>query len=136
MKKSGLLVALALSCLLGLGKGAHAQEASRVVMTVPFEFVVGHATLRAGTYSISPVFSTAQAALVVRGHDGSSVVLPIDFDGTRGEPAKVGFEHVGDKYFLSRVETPTGVYTIRTPGAMTKLAQMKDHGTVSSPGAN
>jgi hypothetical protein len=136
MKKSGLLVALALSCLPGLGKSAHAQDASGVVMKVPFEFVVGHATLRAGTYSISRVSSKAQAALVVRGHDSSSFVLPFDFDGTRGEPAKVSFEHVGDKYFLSRVETPAGVYTIRTPGAMAKLAQMKDHDTVSSSGAN
>jgi hypothetical protein len=136
MKKSGLFVALALTCLLGLGKSAHAQDTNGVVTKVPFEFVVGRATLPAGTYSISRVSSKAQLALVIRGHDTSSFVLPFDFDGARGEPAKVSFEHVGDKYFLSKVDTPAGVYTIRTPGAMTKLAQMKDHDTVSSSGAN
>ena len=44
------------------------------------------------------------------------------------------FEHVGDRYFLSKVETLEGVYTFRTPRAMTKVAQMKDHGTVTSSG--
>jgi hypothetical protein len=44
---------------------------------------------------------------------------------------------VGDKNFLSKVETPLGVYSIKTPRAMTKLAQIKDHPTGSlSSGTN
>jgi hypothetical protein len=136
MKKPCLFVALALTCLLGLGISAHAQDTNGVVTKVPFEFVVGRATLSAGTYSISRASSGALPALVVRSYDNVSFVLPFVFDGAPGEPAKVSFEHVGDKYFLSKVETPEGVYTIRVPGAMTKLAQIKDHGTVSSSGAN
>ena len=39
-------------------------------------------------------------------------------------------------YFLSKIETPGGVYTIAIPPAMTKLAQMKDHSTVPFSGSN
>ncbi len=79
MKKSLFTVVLTMTCLLGLGISAHAQDASRVVVKVPFEFVAGGKTLPAGT-------------------------------------------------------TPAGVYTILTPRAVTKLAQMNDHGVTSSSG--
>ena len=39
MKKSYLTVVLTLTCLLGLSGGAHAQDASRIVVNVPFDFV-------------------------------------------------------------------------------------------------
>lgn len=56
MKKSYLTVVLTLTCLLGPSLSAHAQDASRVVVTVPFEFVVtGSKTMPAGTYRIDRV---------------------------------------------------------------------------------
>ncbi len=58
------------------------------------------------------------------------------FEGVSADEAELGFEHVGDKYFLSKIETPASVYAIRTPRAVTQVAQMKDHGTGSSSGAN
>jgi hypothetical protein len=136
MKKSYLIVVLTLTCLLGLGISARAQDTSGVVVTVPFEFEAGGATLPAGTYSVSRVSSETHTALVIRGFDNGAFLLPIVFDGVSADPSKLSFEHVGDKYFLSRIETPAGVYTIRTPRVMTKVAQLKDHGDVSFSGAN
>src|SRR5580704_9696591 len=131
MKKSYFIVVLALTCVLGLGGSSRAQDASRIVVNVPFDFVAGGETLPAGTYSVSRVSSEAQPDLVIRSDDRSALLLPIVFDGVPAEQAKLGFEHLGDKYFLSRVETLAGVYTIGTPRAMTKVAQMKDHGAIS-----
>jgi hypothetical protein len=136
MKKSCLTVVLALTCLLGWSATARAQDADKVVTNVPFEFVAGGRTLPAGTYSVSRVHSQANSTLVILGYDNGAFLLPIAFAGAPAEHAKLSFELVGNKYFLSKVETATGVYTIRTPRAMTKLARIKDYGNVSSAGSN
>jgi hypothetical protein len=136
MKKSYLTVVLTLTCLLGLGISARAQDADKIAVNVPFEFVAGGETLPAGTYSVSRVSPEATPALVIRSYDNSVFLLPIAFDGAPADHAELSFEHIGDKYFLSKVETLAGVYTIGTPRAMTKVAQMKDDGSGSSSGAN
>ena len=143
MKKSYLAVVLTLTCLLGLGISARAQDLSQIAATVPFDFVAGGETLPAGTYSVSRVSSGDPRSLAIRSDDNSVFLLPAFFDGDpvslnggSAYHAELGFEHVGDKYFLSKVETPAGVYAIRAPRAMTQVAQMKDHGPGSSSGAN
>jgi hypothetical protein len=136
MKKSYSTVVLTLTCLLGLGLSARAQDTSRVVATVPFEFVAGGETLPAGTYTVSGVAPGSRPSLVIRSHDNGAFLLPIVFDRDPADQARLGFVHVGDKYFLSKIETPAGVYTIGTPRAMTKVAQLKDQGTLSSSGTN
>jgi hypothetical protein len=80
------------------------------------------------------VFPESDLTLIIRSLDKGGVLLPIVFDGASGGQAKLSFEHIGDTYFLSKVQTPAGVYTIGTRRAITKLAQMKDHGTVASSG--
>ena len=134
MKKSYLTVVLTLTCLLWLGISASAQDTSNIVANVPFEFVAGGKTLPAGTYSVGSVFPESDLTLIIRSLDKGGVLLPIIFDGASGGQAKLSFEHIGDTYFLSKVQTPAGVYTIGTRRAITKLAQMKDHGTVASSG--
>jgi len=136
MKKSYLIAILTLTCLLGLGT-AHAQDADAVSANIPFEFVAGGTTLPAGTYVVSRVYPGTRSVLTIRSYDNSVFVLPIVFDGAPVEHLKLNFEHVGDKNFLSTVETPAGVYTLGTPRAMSKLAQIKDQGTgASSSGTN
>ena len=140
MKKSYLSIALTLTCLLGLGISARAQDLSQIAATVPFDFVAGGETLPAGTYSFSRVSSGDPRSLAIRSDDNTVFLLPMSFDGdpvpVNGAPAEFSFELAGGKYFLSKVETPGGIYAFRTPRAMTQVAQMKDHGTGSSSGAN
>jgi hypothetical protein len=135
MKKSYFIVVLALTCVLGLGGSSRAQDADRIVVHVPFDFVAGGETLSAGTYSVSRV-SESQPSLFIRSDDKVAFLLPIVFDGAAAEQAKLGFQHVGDKYFLSKVETPAGIYSIGAPRVMTKVAQTRDQGTMSSSGTN
>jgi hypothetical protein len=138
MNKTYLNVALTLTCLLGFGAGVRAQDVSKIVTNVPFEFVAGGATLPAGTYAVGGgVSPEAPLGLVlIRSHDKSALLLPIVFDGTPAGHGRFDFEHVGDRYFLSKVETQWGVYTFGTRRAMTRVAQMKNSGTLTSPGAN
>ena len=136
MKKMYLIVVLTLTCLFGLGE-ARAQDLSTVAVNVPFEFVAGGITLPAGAYRVSRVDGVAGLALVIHSYDDSTFLLPTIFDGAPNGDTEVKFEHVGDKNFLSKVETPLGVYSIKAPRAMTKLAQIKDHSTGSlSSGTN
>ncbi len=136
MKKSLFTVVLTMTCLLGLGISAHAQDASRVVVKVPFEFVAGGKTLPAGTYSVGRLSPGIHPSLILdsKENGASALVLPIVSDGDSAGHTELDFERVGDKFFLSKVQTPAGVYTILTPRAVTKLAQMNDHGVTSSSG--
>ena len=81
-------------------------------MTVPFEFAVGGETLPADTYTLSRVFAGARSGIVIRSDDHSTFLLPIVLDDAPAAQAKLGFEHVGDKYVLSKIETPAGVYAV------------------------
>ena len=53
MKKAYLSVVLTMTCLLGLGEGARAQDGNKIVSNVPFEFVAGGVTLPAGAYTLA-----------------------------------------------------------------------------------
>jgi hypothetical protein len=136
MKKSYLTAVLTLTCLLGLGISARAQDTERVRVNVPFEFVAGGTTLPAGTYSVGRLAVSAHSGIAIRGYDNAVFVLPIVVDGTSAGQPELSFEHVGGKYFLSEVETPGGVYTFALPRAMASLAQVKDQGTVTSGGTH
>ena len=137
MKKSYLIAVLTLTCLLGLGISARAQDTEGVRVNITFEFIAGGATLPAGTYSVGRLSSVDTSSdIAIASYGNSAFVLPMAVDGTPAEQPKLSFEHVGDKYFLSKAETPGGVYTFAVPRAMVTLAQKKDHSAVSSSGVN
>jgi hypothetical protein len=136
MKTSHFTAVLAMTCLLGLAISAHAQDANGVIVKVPFEFVAGGKTLPAGTYSVGRLSPAIHPVLSIESKDSGAhaLVLPIVPDGGSAGRTELNFERVGDKYFLSKVQTPAGGYTVLTTRAMTKLAQMNDHGVTSSSG--
>ena len=138
MKVSHLEVVLSQTFLFGLAEEARAQDASTIVTDVPVHFVARDATLPVGTYTISGSVSPGAppGLVLIRAHPKGTFLLPTVFDGTPAEHGTFGFEHVGDTYFLSKVETPWGVYTSNTTQAITKVAQIKDHTTLTSSDAN
>jgi hypothetical protein len=124
MKKSYVMAVLMLTCLFGARVSAHAQDADAVVVKVPFEFVAGGATLPAGEYRVSRTNPGATLELAISGYNkGSAFLIPQAFDDDPANLATVSFEHVGGKYFLSRIKTPAGVYTLPTPREMVMLGQ-------------
>ena len=137
MKMSYLTAVLMLTCLLGVGVSARAQDADAVVASVPFEFVAGGATLPAGEYRVSRVNPGITRELAISGYDkGNAFLLPVAFDdGPSNEPT-LSFEHVGGKYFLSRIKTLSGVYTIPASREMIMLGQSSTQGTMSASGTN
>jgi hypothetical protein len=131
MKNVYLAVVLMLTCVVGLGLSAHAQDADAVVVNVPFEFVAGNATLPAGDYRVSRISPGVNRELSISGYDkGTAYLLPLAFDDGAANQPTLSFEHVGGKYFLSKIQTLTGVYTMPASREMVML------GKANSPKAN
>jgi hypothetical protein len=138
MKKLYLIAVLTAICLLGLNISAPAEDLDGAIVTVPFEFVAGGVTLPAGEYRVDRVSSNGDPELAIRSYNkgGGAFLLPITFAAVADGQPKLSFEQVGDKHFLSQVETLRGVYTLGLPRAAAALARMKDQGTSSSSGTN
>jgi hypothetical protein len=137
MKTSYFTAVLTLTCLLGLGISAHAQDAGGVVVNIPFEFVAGDATLPAGEYRVNRVNTGANQELEIRGYNnGGTFLLAMFSDGVAGRQSKLIFEHVGGEYFLTKVETPEGVNSLGRSRTMLAVAQANSQGTPSSSGTN
>jgi hypothetical protein len=124
MRKQLLSSVLTLTCLLGLGVSAKAED-NKVVTNIPFEFSAGGATLPAGLYTVDRVTSTSDSHLIIRNRENGVFLVPVTFDEASVKGAFLTFEHVGNKYFLSKLKTPAGVYTMGAPQALKKAAQKK-----------
>ena len=137
MKKQYLAVLFTLICVLGLGVGAQAQEEDTVLATIPYDFVAAGKVLPAGKYRVNRIDTTGSSrALEISSYEtrASVLLIPTVFDDYQIGHAQLNFEHVGNKYFLSAIETPIGTYTITIPPSAIELARMEQQGTSSSGG--
>jgi hypothetical protein len=137
MRNKYLTVVLMLTCLLGVVVSAHAQDVDAVVVSVPFEFMAGRATLPAGDYRISRVSPGVNRELAIRGYNkGNAFLLPLAFDNSPTDQATLSFERVGGKYFLTGIKTLSGVYTMPASREMIMLGKANSpiSGTSSASG--
>jgi len=131
MNKSYLTAVCMLTCLLGVGVSARAQDADAVIVSVPFEFVAGGATLPAGEYRVSRLNPGVNQELFISSYNkGGTFILPVSFDNNPANQPTLSFEHVGGKYFLSKIETLGGVYAMPASREMVML------GKANSPNAS
>ena len=139
MRKLCLRIAVALVSFAGLGITAKAQVVDQVVMTVPFQFVVGGETLPAGTYRVNRLSDDKWDGLILSSFENraSAIVHPIEVESMESTPdgkAHVGFETAGGEHFLSKIETADHVFTIPVSRAEILLAE-KSHTNSSSGGS-
>jgi hypothetical protein len=95
--------------LLGLGLLMATVSASAqtgvVKANVPFDFIVNHATLPAGEYSLRDI-SASRTAMTIQSTDGQNIatVLPNSCESVNPqEKTKLVFHRYGSQYFLSQV---------------------------------
>jgi hypothetical protein len=126
VKKYSLIVAL-LAGIAGSSLSLRAQEA-KVIVTIPFEFVVGSQTLPSGTYTVSTASGVASSPVLFSNRDHGVFLLPTAFDGG-GYGVAVSFDQVGEGHVLRQIKTPAGIYTLdnhREVEKLIKLAQSND----------
>lgn len=115
MSKLYLRIAVALIGIAALGGTTKAQTADHLLVTVPFEFVVGGTTFPAGTYRVhrlSEINPTGGLVLTTYDNRVIATVLPIDVQGARDNKPEVTFEIAGGQHLLSRIETADNIFDI------------------------
>src|SRR4051794_18106570 len=121
MKVSYVRIVSAFFALAALAVSGRAQVSDQLLVNVPYDFVVSGKTLPAGAYRVSRVSDSALSELAIIGVENrkGAFLLSTEVSATHPEKAEekpvLGFEHIGDQYFLSKVETAEHVFTIRVP---------------------
>jgi hypothetical protein len=97
-----------------LAIGAKAQDPDRLVIHIPYEFVITGTTLPAGTYAVSRVETSNEDELIVRNLDneGGVLVVPSIIEDAHGDSLGFTFQTVGGEHFLTKIETAEHVLTV------------------------
>jgi len=135
-----------LSAFFGLAAfaaAARAQEIDQIIVNVPYQFVASGKTLPAGTYRVRRAYDDrGTKVLVMTSFENREGVflLSSDVSTTREYKPAVSFEHIGDQYFLSKIETADHIFTypVSTKAANQVVAMKKQTApsASSSSGAN
>jgi hypothetical protein len=136
MKKYARIL-VALTFLLGLGVAAKAEVIPLIVVTMPFDFVVGGKTLPAGTYTASrlPYAGFRILQLTSRADDTSVFFLSADVESASANKPYVTLKQVGEKHFLSSIQTADKVYAIPVSRSVILEAAAKSHDLTSLSGS-
>jgi hypothetical protein len=132
--KKYFVFVFALIVFAGSGATARAEEEGAVIAKIPFEFVAAGKTLPAGTYTVSRVSSGSE--LLISSRDSGVFVIPVVSDSTPVDSPLVTFDKVSDTYLLREVNTPLGTFLIDTRPEESKLAQAKQHDSMTSSGSH
>ena len=109
-----------LSAFLGLAALAlatRAQEIDQIAVNIPHDFVVGGKTLPAGNYRVNRLSQGDLAELVITSVENRAGALfrSSEVRATREDKPSLRFQHIGDQYFLSQIETPQHIFKISVP---------------------
>ena len=132
-KYARVLSALTLLC--GMSVAAKAELRDDVVVTVPFDFVVGHKMLPAGNYKVTS-FSPNKSTLRFTGVDNgtSAIVLPFEGKMVAVDMPQLTFQQVGEQHFLSMIQTGQNLYNIRVSRSLSMEAAARFHGKMPVSG--
>lgn len=101
----GLVVAM-----LALGTAAVARADERVVVHIPFSFIIGTTQLPAGDYVVIEGFGDNENVLAIESTDGREAAYALSIASTSPRPshAELTFEKFENRYFLSKVSSEGG----------------------------
>ncbi len=126
-----------LSAFLGLAAWAaatRAQELDQIIVNVPYDFVVAGKTLPAGTYRVKRANDHDTRLLAITSFENRQGVLLLSSEVslTREDKPALGFQHVGDQYFLSKIETGEHIFTIPVSAKPAQIVAMRKQTTPSA----
>jgi hypothetical protein len=123
MKKYCVRILSAFFGLAVLAITAKGQEADKLVVNIPYEFVVAGKTLPAGTYKVNRISANNEKVLAISSPESHATVFVLSGEivGTTGsEQPSVSFQQVGEQHLLSKIQTAEHVFTIRSGSSGSK----------------
>jgi hypothetical protein len=138
MKKLYMRILIALIGVAGLGVAAKGQAVDKIVVNVPYEFVVAGKTLPAGSYKVNRVSDSIVGALVLTNTENraSAMVLATEIKSNVTEKASVSFEQVGEEHFINKIETAEHSFTISVSRSEILEAAARSHSGTSASGSS
>jgi hypothetical protein len=133
-----------LSAFLGLAALAaatRAQAVDQLIVNVPYDFVVAGKTLPAGTYRVNRINDRDINELSISSFENRTGALLVSTEVSEATEYKptLTFQHVGDQYFLSKIETAEHIFTIPVSAKPAPVVAMKNQSSpspASSSGSN
>ena len=102
MKSKTLAVASVICMIAVFGAVAAKGEEYAVRVNVPFDFMVGTASLPAGEYAITKLRSSVSAH-VIKSHEAGTLALTQDAAWFKGDSSSLVFNKYGDRHFLRSI---------------------------------
>jgi hypothetical protein len=135
MRKQYLRILIALIGVAASGMAVKGQAVDRLVVNIPYEFVVDGKILPAGTYRLDRASGTNDRVLIFSNFEKSTslIVTPSEVDSKESEQARVSFERIGGQLFLSKIETADHVFTI--PVSHAEIMEASAHSQAGSSAA-
>lgn len=128
--------------LAALAVASRAQAVDQIIVNVPYDFVVSGKTLPAGEYRINRVSQNNNLTLEITGLENREGALLVSNEVTtnREDKPTLSFQHVGDQYFLSKIETAEHIFTVPVSAAkaaaVVAMKKQTNPSTGSSSGSN
>jgi hypothetical protein len=134
MKTFYVRILSAFFALAAFAATTRAQEADQLIVNVHYDFVVAGKTLPAGTYRVSCTGKDDLTELAITGVENraGALFLSTTVDSTHELKPALTFEHVGDQYFLSKIETAEHIFTITLPAKAAAEIAMKNQNNPST----
>jgi hypothetical protein len=124
--------------LAALAAATRAQEVDQLIVNVPYEFVVAGKTLPAGTYRVNRLNDSDLTELEITSVENrtGALLLSSEVRSTSEDKPALTFQHVGDQYFLSRIETAEHIFTIPVSAAKAAAVVAMKKQTNPSPSSS
>jgi hypothetical protein len=128
-------ILVAVVFFLGLSGAAKAATHDDIIVKLSFGFVVGGKTFPAGTYTVRHVSDQISGPLILTNRENgrSMFVNAYVGDHTSGDKPQLSFQQVGEKRFLSTIQTTFDIYQIPASHSaiMEAMAKLRNSGMSS-----
>src|SRR5215831_18720906 len=120
----GLFVSL---FAVGLGAAAHAHEPDRLIVDIPYDFVLNGTSLPAGKYKVERYdFSDVRMLVLIHAERNKPLLtFAGELSGAHRTHPGITLQQVGDQRFLTQIQTAEHVFELTQTKAAFKAAAAK-----------
>jgi len=124
MKRNSFRLLLVFLGAVLFAAAASAGDSDRLVVNIPYDFVVGGNTLQAGTYTVRPLSDTSKFPLCISSfeHRTTVYILADEVEPSSHIKGSVTFVNAGDQHFLTRIQTGQHVFNLHVSAAIVQEA--------------